>query len=334
VSVQDTEPGFRRPAAGTPAGPAGDHGRARPARVRYRPARLLSRGSRITMWAGLLVALAVYLLFGIAPMLGNVVMSFTDYTALPGAPVHNVGFSNYSAMGTTNGPGFEQAVVATLVFVVAVTIGQNVLALIFAHRLQARGRFAALGRVLVFLPIALGVTIVGLLWILIFDPQQGPAASLASLFGLHTAFFGSSSWAMPLVIFVQIWQNAGFSTLVFISGLRAIDPQIYEAAGLDGIGAWRRLGRITVPLLAPSVTANVLLAVVGSFTTYNLIYVLTQGQYGTQTLGMLAFNAAFGTAEANLGYGAAVSVALFLMTLIVALPLMALLRVRERRLLG
>ena len=333
MSVQDTEPGFR-PAAGTPDPVGGRGGRPAPARARHRPARLLSRGSRISMWAGLLVALAVYLLFGIVPMLGNVVMSFTDYTELPGAPVHNVGFSNYTAMGTSNAPGFTQAVVATLVFVVAVTVGQNVLALLFAHRLQATGRLQALGRVLVFLPIALGVTIVGLLWILIFNPQEGPAASLLNLFGLHSAFFGSSGWAMPLVIFVQIWQNAGFSTLVFIGGLRAIDPQIYEAAGLDGIGAWRRLRRITFPLLAPSITANVLLAVVGAFTTYNLIYVLTQGQYGTQTLGMLAFNAAFGTAEANLGYGAAVSVALFLMTLIVALPLMGLLRLRERRLLG
>ena len=81
-------------------------------------------------------------------------------------------------------------------------------------------------------------------------------------------------------------------------------------------------------------TANVLLAVVGAFTTYNLIYVLTDGQYGTQTLGMLAFNAAFGLFEANLGYGAAVSVVLFIITLIVALPLMVLLRLRERRLFG
>jgi raffinose/stachyose/melibiose transport system permease protein len=77
-----------------------------------------------------------------------------------------------------------------------------------------------------------------------------------------------------------------------------------------------------------------LLAVVGSFTTYNLIYVLTGGMYGTQTLGMLAFNAAFGSFEANLGYGAAVLVVLFLMTLVVAIPLMVLLRYRERRLFG
>lgn len=139
---------------------------------------------------------------------------------------------------------------------------------------------------------------------------------------------------MPLVILVQIWQNAGFSTLVFIGGLRAIDPQIYEAASIDGIRPWQRLRRITWPLLAPAVTVNVLLALVGSFTLYNTIYVLTDGLYGTQTLGMLAFNSAFNSEEANIGYGAAVTVVLFVLTLIVAIPAMVLLRYRERRLMG
>ena len=286
------------------------------------------------MWLGLLLGLAVYSLFGLVPMAGNVIISFTDYTALPSAPVHNIGWANYSAMFSSNAPGFDQGVLATVVFVLGVTLGQNALALLLAHRLSGSGRAAAIGRMLVFLPIALGVTVVGLLWILIFNPQQGPAESFLGLFGVHSAFFGADNWAMVLVIFVQIWQNAGFSTLVFIGGLRAIDPQIYEASGLDGAAAWTRLRRITFPLLAPAVTASVLLAVVGAFTTYNLIYVLTDGQYGTQTLGMLAFNAAFGTFQANLGYGAAVSVVLFVLTLIVALPLMAVLRLRERRLLG
>jgi raffinose/stachyose/melibiose transport system permease protein len=285
------------------------------------------------MWGGLALGVGVYVLFGIVPMIGNVIISFTDYTGLPGEAVHNMGFANYTSMFSTQAPGFDQAIVASLVFVIAVAIGQNALALLFAHKLVGNGKFAAVGRLLVFLPIALGVTVVGLVWILIFNPQEGPMTSFFGLFGIHSAFFGADNWAMPLVIFVQIWQNAGFSTLVFIGGLRAIDPALYEAAAMDGVGGWQRLRRITFPLLAPSVTVNVMLAVVGAFTTYNLIYVLTDGKYGTQTLGMLSYNVAFGSFEADLGYGAAVSVALFLITLVVALPLMALLRGRERRLL-
>ena len=318
------------PVAVPPAAPSGKTRRAR-------PARLLSRGSKATMWAGLLLGLVVYLLFGIGPMVGNIVLSFTDYTQLPWATTHLVGFANYVQMFTSQAPMFNQAIVATVVFTVGVTLGQNGLGLLFAHKLTGQGRAAAIGRLLVFIPIALGVTVVGLIWILIFDPEQGPATSFFGLFGVHSAFLGADYWAMAIVIFVQIWQNTGFSTLVFIGGLRAIDPSLYEAAEMDGIRGWQRLRRITFPLLAPSVTANVMLAVVGAFTTYNIIYVLTGGgsQYGTQTLGMLAFNSAFGTnAETNLGYGAAVTVALFVVTLVVAMPLLVYLRGRERRLLG
>ena len=284
------------------------------------------------MWGGLLLGVGVYILFAIVPMVGNVIISFTDYTGLPGQAVHNTGFANYTAMASTQAPGFDQGIIATIVFVVGVTLGQNILALLFAHKLLGSSKIAAIGRLFVFLPIALGVTVVGLVWILIFNPQEGPMTSFFGLFGVHSAFFGADNWAMPLVILVQIWQNVGFSTLVFISGLRAIDPALYEAGAMDGVSAWQRLRRITFPLLAPSVTVNVMLAVVGAFTTYNLIYVLTDGKYGTQTLGMLSYNVAFGSFEADLGYGAAVSVVLFVMTLVVALPMLMLLRRRERRL--
>ncbi len=284
------------------------------------------------MWVGLTVGLGVYVLFGVAPAIGNLAVSFTDYSGLAGSTTHFTGFVNYTAMATTERPGFVGALGATVVFVVGVTLLQNAVGLILAHRLVGNTRGAALMRLLVFLPVVLGVTIVGLIWILIFNPQAGPAAGFLGLFGASSAFFGSSGAAMPLVILVQSWQNVGFSALVFIGGLRAINPEVYEAAAIDGIRPWRRLTSITFPLLAPSVTVNVLLAVVGSFTTYNLIYVLTDGQNGTNTLGMLAFTSAFGS-SADLGYGAAVSVALFVLTLAVALPLLALLRRRERRLL-
>jgi raffinose/stachyose/melibiose transport system permease protein len=282
------------------------------------------------MWSGLLLGLAAYALFGLVPAVANVVVSLTNYSGLAGASTSFTWFANYTAMLTTERPGFVSGIIATVIFVAAVTILQNAFGLMLAHRLLGDTRLNSFLRVLVFLPIVLGVTVVGLVWILIFNPLEGPGASLLGAFGIHSAFFGSATAAMPLVIGVQIWQNLGFSTLVFIGGLRAINPDIYEAASLDGVTAWRRLRRITLPLLAPAVSVNLLLAIVGAFTTYNLIYVLTDGQNGTDTLGMLAFNSAFGT-SADLGYGAAVSTALFILTLIVAIPAMIVLRRRERR---
>jgi raffinose/stachyose/melibiose transport system permease protein len=282
------------------------------------------------MRLGLLLGLAVYALFGLVPALANVLVSLTNYSGLAGSTTSFSGLANYRAMLTTERPGFISALWITVFFVAGVTVLQNAFGLMLAHRLQGSRRTDSVLRVLVFLPIVLGVTVVGLIWILIFDPAQGPASSLLRAFGTNSAFFGQSGVALPLVIGVQIWQNLGFTTLVFIGGLKSIGADVYEAASMDGVGRWTRLRRITLPLLAPAMTVNVLLAVIGSFTTYNLIYILTDGQYSTNTLGMLAFNNAFGL-SANLGYGAAVSVALFVLTLIVALPLQRYLRMREWR---
>jgi raffinose/stachyose/melibiose transport system permease protein len=285
------------------------------------------------MWGGLSVGMVFYLLFGIAPALGNVLVSFTNYSGLPGSPTSFAGLSNYTALLTTEGPGFVSSIIDTLFFVVGVTVVQNVVAMLLAHRLQGEGKAATLLRVLAFFPIVLGVTVVGIVWLLLFDPESSPAQALFGAFGIQSAFFGSNTVAMPLVIIVQVWQNLGFTMVVFIGSLKMIPRSIYEAAGLDGVTPWKRFSSITWPMMAPAVTVNVLFAVIGSLTTYNLIYILTDGDYGTNTLGMLAFNSGFGGTP-DLGLGAAVTVALLVVAICVAVPLALLLRYRERRLLA
>jgi raffinose/stachyose/melibiose transport system permease protein len=285
------------------------------------------------MWLGIFIGLAVYIAFGIAPALGNVAISLTNFSGLIGSPTSFTGLQNYSALLTTQRPGFISSLVETVFFVVGVTVVQNVFGMLMAHRLQGDSKGASFLRILVFVPIVLGVTVVGLIWLLLFDPSTGPAAIALHDVGIQSAFFGSNSWAMPLVIIVQVWQNLGFTMVVFIGGLRAIPRDVYEAASLDGITPFRRFTRVTWPLMAPSVTVNVLFAVIGSLTTYNLIYVLTTGLYNTNTLGMFSFNSAFGS-SADLGLGAAVTTVLLVITVIVAIPVAGLLRARERRILN
>jgi raffinose/stachyose/melibiose transport system permease protein len=296
-------------------------------------ARLLSRPSRLVMWLGVALGLAFFLVFGIAPAVANIVISLTDYSGLAGASTSFTGLDNYTTLFTTQWPGFVASLGDSLYFVVGVTVVQNALALALAHRLQGTSRTAALLRILAFLPIVLGVTVVGIVWLLLFDPQSGPIQAIVGHAGIHSAFFGSGSLAMPLTILVQVWQNLGFTMVVFIGGLKAIPTEIFEAAAIDGVTGWQRFRRLTWPLMAPVVTVNVTFAVIGSLTTYNLIYILTDGQFGTNTLGILAFNTAFGN-TADLGLGASMSVVLLFLAILVALPLVAFLQHRERRLLA
>lgn len=288
--------------------------------------------ARLPIYLLMLPGALIYLVLGIVPSVATAVISLTNYTGVPGIPANFVGIQNYVQAFSLDWPGVAGSIVDTLVFGIAVTVVQNVLALLLAEMLRRRMPGVAFFRALIFLPAVLGVTVVGLIWALIFNPSGGPAANLLHVFHATSSFFGSNTWALPLVIFVQVWSSLGFTVLVYLSGMNAIPGEMYEAAQLDGGSSWNVFRFVTFPMIAPSVTVDVLLAAVGSLNVYNLIYVLTDGLYHTNTLGMFMFNSAF-QGSGDLGFGATLSMILFLITLLVALPLQKYLRKREARVL-
>ncbi len=283
---------------------------------------------RIQMRIGMAPGLLVYFLFGIVPSVATAVISLTNYSGIPGIPAQFIGLTNYVQAFILDSAGLTGSIRDTLVFAVSVTVFQNLFALGLAHLFTKKYPGRAVFRSLVFMPASLGVTVIGLTWALIFNPSGGPAANFLSLWGGNSAFFGSNSLAMPLVIFVQIWANLGFTTIVYLAGMNTVPEELYEAAKLDGANGWRIFRNITFPMIAPSTTVNVLLAAVGSLNTYDLIYVLTDGLYHTNTLGMYMFNTAF-QGSSNLGLAAAINMVEFAITLIVALVLQKVLRKRE-----
>ncbi len=269
-----------------------------------------------------------YLLFSLVPALGTFVISMTNYSGIPGLPVRFVGLGNFASMVSSAAGGFLPSLEITMTFAVSVTLVQNVAALGLAVLLRNRFPLVGLMRALIFLPAALGVTINGILWLLIFTPNQGPAASVLAVFHRSSAFFGSPSAALPLVIFVQIWANVGFTTLIYLASMDNIPEDYYDAARLDGAGRWHLFRGVTYPLISTAMTVSILLAAVGSMNVYDIIYVLTGGVNNTMTLGMYMFNTSF-VGSGDLGLGAAVSVMMFVLTLVVALPLQWILRRRE-----
>lgn len=283
---------------------------------------------KLIIYATLLPGLLVFCLFGIVPSVSTIIISLTNFTAIPGLPTNFVGLSNYVHIFVDNARGILQSLEDTLIFALSVTILQNVIALWLAHALTKKFPGVRFFRTLVFLPAVLGVTIIGLMWSLIFAPSGGPVASLLSLFGTSSAFFGSSSLALPLVIFVQIWANLGFTTVVYIAGINTVPTELHEASKMDGASNWLGFWKITFPMIAPSVTVGVILAAAGSLRTYDLIYVLTDGVNNTNTLGMYMFNTAF-QGSSNLGIGAGIGVIQFVLTVVVVLALQKYLTRRE-----
>jgi ABC-type sugar transport system permease subunit len=185
------------------------------------------------------------------------------------------------------------------------------------------------------MPTVLGVTVTALIWSLMLNPTRGPMHSLIGLFGADSAFFGDPHIALYLVIFVQVWMNMGVSVVIFLSGLQAIPAELYEVAVIDGANSRQAFRWVTFPMLAPSMTANVLLGIVYAMQSYQLTFVLTgAANKATQVLSLQVYQESFGSRYGGLtqsqGYAASISMIQFVLVGAISLATMAWLRRREK----
>lgn len=282
-------------------------------------------------------ALLLFAFFHLLPSLATIGFSFTNITRTGYQPVEFVGLSNYFEFFRP--AQFHEKGVAlknSLVFTVFVVIIQNGLALIFAVILDKAWKGRAFFRGVLFLPVILGITVNALLWKLMFNPFGGPVNTfLEALTGNSYLFFADPKMAFPLIIFLQVWSNIGYSTVIYVAGLQAIPKELYESAVVDGASGLRRFWAVTVPLIAQATTVNILLAIIGALRTFDTMFVTTNGQYNTYTMAFYMFRLAFiseggsGRGGGRLGFAAAVATLLFLMIFIVALIAQYFLRKKE-----
>ncbi|HEX4402261.1 MAG TPA: sugar ABC transporter permease [Galbitalea sp.] len=285
--------------------------------------------------------LAVLTAFSLVPAIAIFVISFTDIRGIPGIPVNWVGAQNYVQFFSPAHLGDNlNALANTLIFAIASTTIQIVAALGLAVLLNRKLHGRSAYRAIVFMPTVLGVTVIGLIWTLVFNPSGGPATALLKWFHTNSAFFGDPKLALGLVIFVQIWSVLGISMMIFLAGLQAIPTELYEVADIDGASGWQRFRDVTFPLLAPSITANVLLGIVSSLQSYQLTYVLTGPQDpATQMLSLEVYVQGFGgtpvgasSVSLTQGYAATISVVQFVLVAAISLAVLLYLRKREARL--
>jgi multiple sugar transport system permease protein len=173
-------------------------------------------------------------------------------------------------------------------------------------------------RTVIFLPFIISMAVAALAWGFILDPNIGILPYWASRIGLPIPrLLESVTWAMPTVAFVAIWKNFGYFMVIFLAGLQNIPRELYEAASIDGAGAWRRFTSVTLPGLRPTMTYIVVLAANGAFQAFDQIYIMTMGGpfRSTETLVYRVYTEGFSNFE--LGTAAALSFVLLAITLVV-----------------
>jgi len=286
-------------------------------------------------WVWFLPWMLPFLIFAVGAALAIFVYSLTDLNGLPGVPTHWIGLHNYREFfGAAQFAGSRAVLIRTVIFCLAVTVVQNSLALALAVILNGRIRGSRIWRALIFMPTILGVAVIGLMWSLILDPNNGPVAGLLRPLGVHTALLGDSNIAFELVIAIMIWGCVGYAMVIYLGGLQAIPGELHEAAVVDGASRWRTFRHVTFPLLSTALTANVLLSLIGSLQAYQYIYVLTSGKFDTSVLATEVVQFGFFNESTNEGYAAALSIVQFLLILVVVALVYVPLRLRERRLVN
>ena len=187
-------------------------------------------------------------------------------------------------------------------------------------------------RAVFYLPSVLSALVVGYAWSFIFNPTMGALNILFDKIGLDFLmqdWLGDARLALYSIIFVIVWQFAGYSMVIYIAGLQNIPLDLYEAADIDGVSPWQRFKYITFPLLAPAVTINILLTMISTLKTFDHIFVMTKGGpgYATEVISTLLYRESF--TNNNMGYGSAISVILFLLITSISLIMLKYLRGRE-----
>lgn len=289
-----------------------------PSQVRDRPRRRPPRHHRShAAWAMLAPNLLLLALFLLGPLLWAFAMSFQAKRSF--GPGEWSGLDNFARL--VGDDVFWRALLNTGIFTAAtvpvgVLLGLG-LALLMNEAMPARGFF----RTVVYLPIVLSTLVVSLVGLLLFDESIGIVNGILADLGIgDVAWQSDGRLAMTSVVLMTLWTRVGFSMLVYIAALQDVDPEVVEAARVDGAGSWAVLRHVVVPSLRPSTFFLVVVNMIWSFQVFDIVYVMTNGGpgYSTTMLVTYAYDEGFGPAR-NFGYGAAIGVVLFLITVVITL---------------
>jgi raffinose/stachyose/melibiose transport system permease protein len=265
-------------------------------------------------------AIVMFVGFVILPVVLAAYYGFYKWKGF-GPPTHFVGLDNYRTI--LQDGSFHQALWHNGLIVVLSLVLQGPIAVGFALLLNRRMRGQSLIRVLIFVPYVISEVIVGTGWSLMLQTTGAVNDALKSigLGWLTQDWLANPKLAIWTLMLILTWKYIGFAVILFLAGMQNIPDELSEAAAVDGASYWQTQRRITLPLLAPTIRIWAFLSIIGALQLFDLVYIIW-GQYVASTAGtstMATYMVTEGRNAGNYGYGNAVAVVLFLISLVIAL---------------
>jgi multiple sugar transport system permease protein len=279
------------------------------------------QGEARTAWLLSAPALLGLAAFVVAPFVLAVVFSFTNQRLISPLPTRFIGIDNY--LSTFGDPAFWRGFVNNVIFVVIVVPVQTGLALFLAVLVNSKVRGRVAFRTVYFMPVVTVMATAAVTWTLLLNPSGLVNAVMGVLSAgtFSPDWLGSTTYALPAIMLVSIWQGTGFQMIILLAALQDVPEELYEAAELDGAGAWRKFRSVTLPGIRNGLIFVVTVTTILAFRLFDQVWIMPQIPGGpldsTRTMMLHLVETGFG--EQAIGRASAVAVIFFVLVLVVTL---------------
>jgi multiple sugar transport system permease protein len=266
----------------------------------------LSQRENLAGWLFISPWVAGFVIFTAGPLLASLLLSFMKWDNLGGVWPTWIGWFNFRHI-LTRDPDFWQSLGVTLRYTAMTLPMDLVLGLGLALLLNMKIRGIHYYRTLLYLPAVLPAVAVVMLWQWLFQPDFGLINCALDFVGIDgPAWFSSPRWALPALALMHIW-GVGGSAIIYLAGLQNIPPVLYEASEIDGANLWQRFGRITLPMITPTIFFTLVIGLISILQTFTTAFVATRGgpQKSTLFYMILVYENAF--QHFHMGYAAALA---------------------------
>src|SRR4051812_43850534 len=246
------------------------------------------------------------------PTVASIVLSFTNWDGIGGVGTAKwVGTQNYREIATIY-PPFWPAVRHNLIWLAHLAFVATPFGLFLAYQLDKELRGSRVYQSIFFLPVVLSFAIIGFIVQLVYSPTQG---LVNGIFGSNTDWLGDPSINLWAVLVLVGWRHTGYIMILYLAGLKAVDPSLREAAAIDGASEWHAFRTVVFPALRPINIVIVVVTVIEALRAFDIVYIINKGRNGLELLSVLVTDNIIGEAS-RVGYGSALAVILLVISIV------------------
>jgi multiple sugar transport system permease protein len=276
----------------------------------------------------LMVAIPAIIVTGLVwvPAISTVILSFTDWNGIGNiGDINFIGAENY-VNATSNYPPFQPAIEHNLIWLVVFFLGPTLLGIFLAALLDREVRGSKIYQSIFYLPLVLSLALVSFIWQLIYSRDQG---LINAVFGSQVDWFGDPDVNLWAVLIASGWRHTGYIMLLYLAGLKAVDPALREAAAVDGANEVRTFFKVIWPVMRPVNIVILVITVIESLRAFDIVWVINKGRNGLELISTLVTQNVIGEAS-RVGFGSALAtIMIAISTVFIVIYMIQV--VRERR---